>query len=78
MGNVTEKNVLIFPAPSTFAASYSSAGTCFKPAKNNTMEEPNCQIPNNATVPNACLGLPNQSTGAIPTTAKTYLQFHLF
>ena len=44
IGTVMEKNCFHLPAPSMVAASYRSAGTPFRAARNSTMAEPNCQI----------------------------------
>ncbi len=44
IGTVMEKNCFHLPAPSMVAASYRSAGTPFRAARNSTMAEPNCQM----------------------------------
>lgn len=43
IGRVMFQNCRSLPAPSTSAASYSSRGTCFRPARKMTMGAPNCQ-----------------------------------
>ena len=44
IGSVMLQNWRHWPAPSTDAASYSSAGICLRPARKITIGAPNCQI----------------------------------
>ena len=69
-GRVMVKNVRIRPAPSTLAASQSSAGTFFNAARKSTMEEPNCQTTRSPMVTNARLGLPSQSRAGMCRWAR--------
>lgn len=43
IGRVMLQNLRQALAPSTFAASYSSLGTCLRPARKITIGAPNCQ-----------------------------------
>lgn len=43
IGRVMLQNLRQGPAPSTSAASYSSLGTCLRPARKITIGAPNCQ-----------------------------------
>ncbi|MNI70122.1 hypothetical protein D3C73_1259140 [compost metagenome] len=61
IGTVMEMNLLIRPAPSTIAASYRSVGIFLSPARNSTMEEPNCHTTSRLIVNKAMEGLPSQS-----------------
>ena len=61
-GSVICMNLAILPAPSTLAASYSEEGICFRPARNTTMDDPNCHTANREMVKSVYLGLPSHDT----------------
>ena len=62
-GNVILTNFFQLLAPSISAASYRSAGTFFRAARNITKEDPNVHSCSRMIVGNAVLGSPSQCRG---------------
>jgi len=69
-GKVILKNIPGFDIPSTVAASYNSFGICFNPARNITIDEPNCQTVRRLIVNRANFGLLSQPILGIPKNDK--------
>ena len=64
-GTAEPVNGVIEVASSSVTASINSAGIFFNPARNRTIEEPNCQTTRSPIVANARCWLPSQSIAGI-------------
>jgi hypothetical protein len=70
IGRVTLRNFRHGPAPSTDAASYSSPGICFSPARKITIGAPNCHTASRIIIGRMSDGMPTQPPMLMPNRLR--------